>query len=112
MKNVSIGLATMVLAMAFALSACGDGGDDAVSKYTKLVGEMCKCKDAACAEEVVKKSHAMKTSKRKPSRARMKKLAPLLKKYTKCLLAAKGVGKGVGKGKPSRTPIPSPSSPK
>jgi len=108
MKNVSIGLATMVLAMAFALSACGGGGDDAVSKYTKLVDQMCKCKDAACAEEVVKKSHAMKTSKRKPSSARMKQLAPLLKKYTKCMLAAKGVGKG----KPSRTPTPSPSSPK
>ena len=73
MKNVRVALITTVVAMAFALTACG--GDGVVKKYSKIVDEMCKCKDKACVDKIETKSKKMKKQrvrggKRRGMRAR------------------------------------------
>ena len=49
-------LSSVVLCGAFALTACGGGGDSAaVKEYKGLVKEGCACKDIDCAKAVDKK---------------------------------------------------------
>ena len=73
------------LAFTFA-AACG--GDSTVDKLGKLAGEMCGCKDAACAEQVDAKITDLKKTASKPADSERAKVEELSMKIQKCYMDA------------------------
>jgi len=82
MKNVGVAITGLVIALAFTLGACG--GDGVVGKYSKLVDEMCKCKDKACSDKMRTKRRDLQKSVSKPSKSEMEKIGKLDKKWREC----------------------------
>ncbi|HEX5062553.1 MAG TPA: hypothetical protein VFV99_24440 [Kofleriaceae bacterium] len=88
----------MVIALVLALGACskkkeGNAGA-AIAKMTELKDEMCKCKDAACAQDVSARMQKWASEQpeeqknRKPSDAERKQLAAIGDEIGKCMATA------------------------
>lgn len=111
MKKLQVALVCFVMALAFGLTGCGgkkksDKKDDkksekkkgdkqspVVSKYTAMVGKICKCKDQACADQLGSERKTLKAEYKNVSKGDEKKLEELDKKWNKCRADVAGVRK-------------------
>ncbi|HEY5926329.1 MAG TPA: hypothetical protein VIV11_31805 [Kofleriaceae bacterium] len=102
MKNLTL---AFMVAMAFVSFGCkkkGAGGaGEAMAKMTEFKDEMCKCKDAKCAQDVSDKmtkwsQEQSKNQKEPPkmSEEDTKKAAAIGEEMGKCMQAAMGAGMG------------------
>src|SRR5687768_4811824 len=98
MKNLTL---AFMVAMAFVSFGCKkkDGGSGAaMAKMSEFKDEMCKCKDAKCAQDVSDKmtkwsSEQAKTTKEvKMSEAETKRAAEIGDQMSKCMQTAMGAG--------------------
>ena len=101
MKKLTLAFA---IAMAFVSFGCkkkggGGGAAEAMAKMSEFKDEMCKCKDAKCAQDVSDKmtkwsQEQSKTQKEPPkmSEEDTKKAAAIGEEMGKCMQAAMGAG--------------------
>src|SRR4029078_1684440 len=101
MKKLTLAFA---IAMAFVSFACkkkngGGGAGEAMAKMSEFKDEMCKCKDAKCAQDVsdtmTKWSQEMSKTQKEPPKmneADQKKAAALGEEMGKCMQTAMGAG--------------------
>jgi hypothetical protein len=100
MKNLTL---AFMVAMAFVSFGCkkkgGGGAGEAMAKMTEFKDEMCKCKDAKCAQDVSDKmtkwsQEQSKNQKEPPkmSEEDTKKAAAIGEEMGKCMQAAMGAG--------------------
>ena len=113
MKNLTL---AFMVAMAFVSFGCkkkggADGAGAAMAKMTEFKDEMCKCKDAKCAQEVSDKmtkwsQEQSKNQKEPPkmSEEDTKKAAAIGEEMGKCMQAAMGAGTAVDPAAGSAAP--------
>ncbi len=100
MKNLAL---AFMVAMAFVSVGCkkkaGGGAGEAMAKMTEFKDEMCKCKDAKCAQDVsdrmTKWSQEQSKNQKEPpkmSEEDTKKAAAIGEEMGKCMQAAMGAG--------------------
>ena len=103
MKNLTL---AFMVAMAFVSFGCkkkgGGGAGEAMAKMTEFKDEMCKCKDAKCAQDVSDKmtkwsQEQSKNQKEPPkmSEEDTKKAAAIGEEMGKCMQTAMGAGTAV-----------------
>ena len=105
MKKLTI---AFMVAMAFFAVGCkkkGGGASDAMAKMSEFADEMCKCKDAKCAQDVSDKmtkwgQEQAKNQKEPPkmNEADTKKAQEIGTKMGECMTKAMGAGGAMGGG--------------
>lgn len=85
-------ITTLVLAGAFAVTACGGSKESAaVKEYKKIVKAACECKDADCAGKVDKQEQDWRMKNYKDlSKGDKEAMAKSREEFTKCRDKAKG----------------------
>lgn len=106
MKNLTIAFMAAMALMSFGCKKKGGAGE-AMAKMEEFKNEMCKCKDAPCAEKVSKDmmDWGQKMSKDQKEPPKMsdddqKKAAKITEEMTKCMQTAMGTGGAMGGGTP------------
>jgi hypothetical protein len=107
MKNLTIAFAIAMTLMTFGCKKKGGETGEAMAKYTEFRDEMCKCKDAKCAQDVSDKmtkwgQEQSKNQKEPPkmNEADTKKFADIGKEMGDCMQKAMGAGGAMGGGTP------------
>src|SRR5262245_58859530 len=101
MKKLTIAFAVAMAFMAFGCKkkAGGGGAGEAMAKMTEFKDEMCKCKDAKCAQDVsdkmMKWSQEQSKNQKEPPKMNeedTKKAAAIGEEMGKCMQTAMGAG--------------------
>ena len=98
MKKITLAFAVAMALMSFGCKKKGGGQGEAMAKMTEFKDEMCKCKDAKCAQDVsdkmMKWSESQPKGKEPPkmNEADTKKFAEVGEALGKCMQTAMGAG--------------------
>ena len=105
MKNLTLAFAVAMTLMTFGCKKKGgaDGAGEAMAKMTEFKDEMCKCKDAKCAQDVSDKmtkwSQEQSKNQKEPPKmneADTKKAQEIGEAMGKCMQTAMGAAMGGG----------------
>ena len=119
MKNLTLAFAVATTLFTFGCKKKADGGaGEAMAKMTEFKDEMCKCKDAKCAQDVSDKmtkwsQEQSKNQKEPPkmSEEDTKKAAAIGEEMGKCMQAAMGAGAGAPPAEGSAAPAEGSAAP-
>jgi hypothetical protein len=117
MKKITLAFAVAMALMSFGCKKKGGGSGEAMSKMTEFKDEMCKCKDAKCAQDVTDKmakwaAEQSKGQKEPPkmNEADTKKAQEIGMAMSECMTKAMGAGGAAPPADPAAAPPADPAA--